>query len=377
VSFSPDGQTIATASLDNTARLWSRNGQQLSELKGHLGFVLSVSFSPDGQTIATASDDNTARLWLVRDLPGLLAQGCNWLNDYLVTHGTNLATLEVCQTASNRLAAVPFLVKDGEEQARAGNLDTAITTFQTALKWNPNLNFDPATKAKNLADAASLVEKGVELAQQSKLEEATAQFQNALKLDPSLDFEPQTKAGELAASTLVSQGEQLAGEGKIQEAVAQFQSALKLNPRLDFQPQTKAQQVAASALVEKGKNLAIEGKVKEAIEAYAQAQDLDKIPGDDWNQLCWYGSLREHAVDVMYACENAVKLAPENGSTWDSRGLAKALTGDLKGAIADFETAIKLITDDDTRLQRLRWLDALRNEQNPFAKEVLKKLLDE
>ncbi|MGF2036086.1 MAG: tetratricopeptide repeat protein [Nostoc sp. CmiVER01] len=63
MSFSPDGKTIATASSDKTARLWTLNGQLLQEFKGHQGTVWGVSFSPDGKTIATASDDNTARLW--------------------------------------------------------------------------------------------------------------------------------------------------------------------------------------------------------------------------------------------------------------------------------------------------------------------------
>ncbi|MEH2010199.1 WD40 repeat domain-containing protein, partial [Nostoc sp.] len=83
VSFSPDGKTIATASSDNTARLWNLQGQLLQEFKGHQGYVRSVSFSPDGKTIATASSDNTARLWSVENLDQLLVRGCNWLHDYL------------------------------------------------------------------------------------------------------------------------------------------------------------------------------------------------------------------------------------------------------------------------------------------------------
>ncbi|WP_263420027.1 MULTISPECIES: hypothetical protein [unclassified Tolypothrix] len=71
VSFSPDGKTIATASSDNTARLWNLQGQLLQEFKGHQYWVRSVSFSPDGKTIASASSDNTARLW---NLQGQLLQ---------------------------------------------------------------------------------------------------------------------------------------------------------------------------------------------------------------------------------------------------------------------------------------------------------------
>jgi WD40 repeat protein len=65
VSFSPDGQTIATASADQTVKLWTMEGKELSlsPLKGHEALVHSVSFSPDGKTIATASWDETVKLW--------------------------------------------------------------------------------------------------------------------------------------------------------------------------------------------------------------------------------------------------------------------------------------------------------------------------
>ena len=73
VSFSPDGKTIATASRDNTVKLWTKDGKYLKTLKNHQDVVWSVSFSPDGKTIATASRDETVKLWtkdgfLLKDL---------------------------------------------------------------------------------------------------------------------------------------------------------------------------------------------------------------------------------------------------------------------------------------------------------------------
>ncbi len=63
VSFSPDGQLIASASRDQSVKLWRPNGTLVATLKGHKDSVTSVAFSPDGQLIASGSWDGTVRLW--------------------------------------------------------------------------------------------------------------------------------------------------------------------------------------------------------------------------------------------------------------------------------------------------------------------------
>lgn len=63
VSFSPDGNTIATASYDKTVKLWNRNGGLIRTLEGHTDSVMSVNFSPDGKTIASAGRDKVIKLW--------------------------------------------------------------------------------------------------------------------------------------------------------------------------------------------------------------------------------------------------------------------------------------------------------------------------
>ncbi|MFF9391987.1 WD40 repeat domain-containing protein [Streptomyces griseoluteus] len=46
--------------------LWDvTTGRRRATLAGHTNRVQSVAFSPDGQTLATGSDDQTARLWSV------------------------------------------------------------------------------------------------------------------------------------------------------------------------------------------------------------------------------------------------------------------------------------------------------------------------
>ncbi len=59
--FSPDSQSVVSASEDNAVRLWNvqTGGERISPVR-HLGPVNSVEFNPNGSRILTASDDGTA-----------------------------------------------------------------------------------------------------------------------------------------------------------------------------------------------------------------------------------------------------------------------------------------------------------------------------
>lgn len=63
VAYSPKGDRIASASEDDTIKVWDHTGKLLHTLTGHHAAVLDVCFSADGNYIISASLDHTIRLW--------------------------------------------------------------------------------------------------------------------------------------------------------------------------------------------------------------------------------------------------------------------------------------------------------------------------
>ena len=64
VAFSADGKRLASASADQTVKVWDAvSGQETLTLKGHNDRVRSVAFSPDGKRLASGSFDFTMKVW--------------------------------------------------------------------------------------------------------------------------------------------------------------------------------------------------------------------------------------------------------------------------------------------------------------------------
>jgi WD40 repeat protein len=64
VAFSHDSNRLASASEDNTVKLWdASSGECLQTLEGHSSTVSSVAFSHDSTRLASASWDKTVKLW--------------------------------------------------------------------------------------------------------------------------------------------------------------------------------------------------------------------------------------------------------------------------------------------------------------------------
>ncbi|AKF03823.1 WD40 repeat domain-containing serine/threonine protein kinase [Sandaracinus amylolyticus] len=66
LALSPDGETLASGSLDDTVRLWDvRSGRAGRVLEGHEDLAASIDFSPDGARIATADGQGWVRVFRV------------------------------------------------------------------------------------------------------------------------------------------------------------------------------------------------------------------------------------------------------------------------------------------------------------------------
>jgi WD40 repeat protein len=68
LAFSPDGESLVSASWDKTVRLWTAATGEPAELPSrHTDWIWSVAFSPDGTTLATTGSDGRIVVWALPD----------------------------------------------------------------------------------------------------------------------------------------------------------------------------------------------------------------------------------------------------------------------------------------------------------------------
>ncbi|HYK11992.1 MAG TPA: DUF3857 domain-containing protein [Gemmatimonadales bacterium] len=121
-----------------------------------------------------------------------------------------------------------------------------------------------------------------------------------------------------------------------------------------------------------------EAKKIDAAFSAMDAADLAKAPvtfnAQTWNSLCWWGSLNGQAKRAQAACDAAVAADTTDLAIRDSRGLQRALAGDLNGARDDFAYIVANVAPGAFKDRRSQWLSTLREGKNPFTPALVDEL---
>ncbi len=304
-------------------------------LRGHSGPVTSVAFNLNSTRLASGSQDGPVRLWKL-DQPE---------TEPLVLSVYSGSVLSVAFSPDSAQLASG----SNDHTVRLWNLQTNVLIREACRRASRNMTYSEWFRFLG--------------------EETYSKVCEELPFDRSF---------------VIQKGRSLAKEGDVTAALDFVRKNLIVDTKSDWDIDKEARKRIAPALLDRGRELGSDGKIEAAVQRYTQSKECDptlQIKAEYWNDLCWLGSLQRHAAEVMHACENAVRLEPENGGYRDSRGVARALTGDLAGAIADFKFYISWAqnTGHQKKLvpKRTTWIEALEAGQNPFDAETLESLKTE
>lgn len=131
----------------------------------------------------------------------------------------------------------------------------------------------------------------------------------------------------------------------------------------------------ALAVAQDARKLAGQGAIVEALEGVERADLMVPsygTPASVLAEVCQRGVVLGYAPEVLSACERAVSMEAGQTPGWrNSRGIARAVTGDIDGAIEDFEFFVQWIQEGNPSAAETRrqWIEALRAGENPFTED--------
>lgn len=290
-------------------------------------------------------------------------------------------TLDATATSTARYDLLQLYLNQGQSLSASGDLTDAIVLYRHALELAETLEIEPEIKA--YADYSKA------LSADEKFDEAVTQFELAWDLDP--DF---THLNKIDLVRLYqSRGDQLAETGLITEAMQYYEKAHGLAPTLNLHSAVDAYIIYGKALMTSENYYAANTAFSQILELKQNFDITSTLSATEWNQICWHGTLSvvdvqaeraSYLAPIIAACERAVALEPDSASIRDSRGVARALTEDVLGAIEDFSFYVEWSKENNPTSKyiasREDWISRLKAKEAPatvFDRETLLSLRDE
>lgn len=261
-------------------------------------------------------------------------------------------------TAAQRLAASELGVQ-AEALVAVGKTKEAVVRLREVVRLNPDFVIDPKVYVENKKAAIiqPQLQDGRQLVNQALYPRAITLYTELIQRFPD------------TGAIYVARGGAYRRQQQYQLAFADFSAAIALHD-----------DSLENAYVGRG---LVSFKLADFDYAIADIQAaITLVPeqANYYNLACWEGTLLQHAADVMTYCERAVALEPSEGIFHDSRGIARALVGDISGAVDDFTFFVTWAKDTEYETliqQRKEWITRLNNHEPPdvvFDVETLEEL---
>ena len=437
LAFSPDGKVLASGGQDKLVHLWdAATGSAIgAPLDAQGAYVDCLAFSPDGKWLAAGGGDNRLEVWDAATRQVVLATqftsvGLSGPNDFdigktvksvgfspdsatlYISRGSGMtyfipvASLAATADSSRQIHwavgsstndVLSSMSPDGKTVAVANSTGVQLydttsllhiglpmyghTDFVTALRFTPD--------GKLLVSGSQ--DKTVRLWDPATGQPVGPVLTGPTEMVSSLDISPDGRwlAADSADGTVylwdLAVGDWTALACRTAHRnlfAAEWQQFLPDEPYHPTCPDRTIPGGVMAQAPDLARSLVRDGRADEAQAVIAEELAWVVATDDDAanNELCWFGSLDGFAAQVLPACDRAVSLAsPDRLAGWrDTRGLARALTGDPNGAVEDFQAFVDWSRQngqyDTMGKQREGWIAMLKQGKNPFDQATLDSL---
>ncbi len=263
--------------------------------------VLDQSTTSVEPTVTTAIDQLLVRLGESANLVQQLASGLGNQPPSQVINGVAVDDDDIAQEAESWYYR-------GLSQARAGNLELAIESYEKAVQIKPDVH-------------EYWFNRGLTLFHLGQLEDAIASYDKAIEIKN--DF----------YKGWYSRGRALGELGFLEEAIVSFNTAIEIRP--NYQEAWSSNGLALLKL----------GRVDEAIFSYDKSLELEPLDPENWYYRGVALSGNGEYDSAIDSYDKALEIEPYLHDAWIDRGVAQGQLGEWAQAIASWDEALRIRPD--------------------------------